>query len=146
MQVTTRRNGGAINYAEAGLAVEIRSALTPDGKILSATEEVASGRADFGVGAADILLTRDQGAPLVVLASIFQHSAAEFYAKASTSLSAPADLLKLRVDRKVNDLIDIELQAMLCAEGIDPQRVTPYPHGPGLEHRTFASGSKNRSG
>lgn len=121
-------------YAEAGFEVEIRSAITPDGKILSAIDEVAGGRADFGVGAADILIARDQGIPLVVLASIFQQSAAEFYAKESTLMQAPADLLKLRVARRVNDLIDVELQAMLRAEGIDPQKITPYPHGPGIEH------------
>ena len=66
-------------YADAGFDVDIRSAITPDGKILSATQEVASGNADFGVGAADILIARDKGIPLVVLASIFQQSAAEFY-------------------------------------------------------------------
>ncbi|MCC7220458.1 MAG: ABC transporter substrate-binding protein, partial [Candidatus Contendobacter sp.] len=100
-------------YADAGFEVEIRSALTPDGTILSATQEVAQGHADFGVGAADILMARDQGIPLVVLASIFQQSAAEFYAKEGTPLQSPVDLLKLRVARIKNDLIDVELQAML---------------------------------
>ncbi|MCA9896008.1 MAG: ABC transporter substrate-binding protein, partial [Anaerolineae bacterium] len=121
-------------YTEAGFEVDIRSALTPEGKILSAIEEVADGRADFGVGAADILIARDQGIPLVVLAAIFQQSAAEFYVRDSAPMQTLADLPKLRVARNVNDLIDVELQAMLRAEGIDPQNVTPYPHQPGIEH------------
>jgi signal transduction histidine kinase len=125
-------------YQEAGFAVEIRSAITPEGRIISATQEVAQGRADFGVGAADILIARDQGIPLVVLASIFQQSAAGFYANEETQLQSPADLLNLRVARRVNDLIDVELQAMLLSEGIDPQKVTPYPHESGVEH--FVSG------
>ncbi|PKL16076.1 MAG: hypothetical protein CVV49_18070 [Spirochaetae bacterium HGW-Spirochaetae-5] len=121
-------------YADAGLDVEIRSAVTSDGKILSAVKEVASGNSDFGIGAADILIGIDRGDPLVLLATIFQQSAAEFYCRESTSLSSPVDFLKLKVARNVNDLIDVELQAMLLAEGIDPGRVFPYEHMAGIEH------------
>ena len=121
-------------YAEEGLSVLIRSALTGDGKILSATQEVAEGRADFGIGAADILLAYDRGVDLRVVASILQQSAAAFYVKAETSFTSLADFTTLRVARRVNDLIDIELQAMLLSEGIDLEQVEPYPHQPGLEH------------
>lgn len=121
-------------YRNAGLDVEIRSAITPDQKILKAVQEVASGRADFGIGAADILVARDHGHPLVLVATIFQKSAARFYAREKTGLDSPAALPRLRVARNVNDLIDVELQAMLRAEGIDPGRVTPYPHEPGMAH------------
>jgi len=121
-------------YADAGFEVEIRSGIKPDGTIISATREVANGHADFGVGAADILIARDQGIPLVVLASIFQQSAAAFYAKEGTRLHAPVDLLKLRVTRMKNTLIDIEFQAMLHSEGIDPDKITPYPPGLGIDN------------
>ncbi len=50
-------------YRQAGLAVELRSAVKSDGTILSAIDEVAAGRADFGIGAADILLARERGIP-----------------------------------------------------------------------------------
>ena len=121
-------------YAEAGFDVEIRSAITADRRIRSAVKEVADGAADFGVGAAYILIARDQGVPLVVLASIFQQSAAEFYAKAGTQLVSPADLLRLKVARNVGDLIDIEMQVLLRAEGLDPNKVVAYPHIPGDSH------------
>ncbi|GBC62351.1 hypothetical protein DENIS_3323 [Desulfonema ishimotonii] len=121
-------------YAEAGLNAEIRSAVQSDGEILSAVREVARGRADFGVGAADILIARDRGMPLMVLAVIFQQSAAEFYALRNTQMNTPADLLNLRVARRVNDLIDVELQAMLRAEGIDLNWLSAYPHQPGITH------------
>ena len=49
-------------FAEEGLDVEIRSAFHPDCKLCEATKEVAGRRADFGVGAGDILLARSQGA------------------------------------------------------------------------------------
>jgi PAS domain S-box-containing protein len=121
-------------YDEVGLDVDIRSAVLSDSKILKAVDEVASGRADFGIGASDILVARDNGKPLVVSAVIFQKSAAMFYAKASTKLNSPRDLVQLRVARNLNDLIDVELQAMLRAEGIDPTRVKAYPHKSGNQH------------
>jgi two-component system cell cycle sensor histidine kinase/response regulator CckA len=121
-------------YEEEGLDVEIRAALTADGDILSAVEEVSAGRADFGIGAADILLSNDQGQALSVAAVIFQQSAARFYLKQETPFSSPADFTRLRVARNENDLIDVELQAMLLKEGIDPQKVPSYPHQPGLDH------------
>ncbi|MDM8549298.1 ABC transporter substrate-binding protein [Desulfobacterales bacterium HSG2] len=121
-------------YSEASFDVEIRSALTPDGQIVSAVKAVAEGDADFGVGAADIIMAKDKGAPLVVLAVIFQQSAAEFYAREGTELNSLADLTRLRVARKVNDLIDVELQAMLRSEGIDISLVPPHPHESGIGH------------
>lgn len=65
-------------YKKAGFDVEIKSAITQEGKILSAVKEVSSGNTEFGVGSADILLAKGKGIPLVVLASIFQQGAAEF--------------------------------------------------------------------
>lgn len=121
-------------YEEEGLDVEIRSALTDDKEILSAVEEVSAGNAHFGVGAADILKANDQGEALSVVASIFQQSAAQFYLKQETPFSSLADLTHLRVARNENGLIDLELQAMLLNEGIDPDSVFPYPHQPGLDH------------
>ena len=68
-------------YEEAGLDVEVRSAIAKDGTILQAVDEVSSGRVQFGVGAADILVANDAGKPLMVSAVILQQSAAAFYAK-----------------------------------------------------------------
>jgi len=119
-------------YADAGLDVTIRSGVGPDGKVRNVVEEIEQGNADFGVGSADILLGIDRGVPLVVLASIFQRSAAEFYAKETTELRTLGDLGKLKVARSVNDLVDLELQAMLHAEGINPAHIKPYPHQPGI--------------
>jgi len=121
-------------YRDVGLEVEIRSAITPDRMIIKAVDEVGSGRADFGIGAADILVARDQGQSLVLVAPVFQQSAARFYALEKTRLHSPADLLRLRVARNVNDLIDVELQAMLRAEGIDPGQIKAHPHEPGIDH------------
>ena len=121
-------------YEEAGLDVEVRSVISKDGKILRPVDEVSSGRAQFGVGAADILVANDTDKPLMVSAVIFQQSAAAFYAKKGTPFSSPRDFTHLKVARNIDDLIDVELQAMLRAEGIDPKEVKAYPHQSGIAH------------
>ncbi len=120
-------------YAEQGLQVTIRPGVTSDGRILSAVEEVQTGSAEFGVGGADILIANDKGASLVILASIFQKSAAAFYALPETPLESVQDFTRLRVARNVNDLIDVELQAMLLAEGVNPESLQSYPLTPDVQ-------------
>ncbi|MCP3926739.1 MAG: ABC transporter substrate-binding protein [Desulfobacterales bacterium] len=116
-------------YKEVGLDVEIRSAIKPNNKILSAIREVTEKRADFGIGSADILIAIDKGADLSILATIFQQSAARlYYIKGKTTVNSLADLTHLRVARNINDLIDVEFQAMLRAEGINPASVSKVPH------------------
>lgn len=105
-------------FKEEGLDVEIRSGFQPDGSVLNAVEEVDAGRADFGVGAADILLARDQGKDLRLVASFFQRSAVEFYTRGDTPARALAELARMKLFRRQGDLLDIELQAMMAAEGI----------------------------
>ena len=61
-------------YKNEGLDVEIRSAFK-DGKIIDGAEEVSRGRADFGIGAANLLINADSGMRLNLVAAIFQRSA-----------------------------------------------------------------------
>ncbi len=121
-------------YSQEGLDVEIKSAITPQNNILSAITEVDKGRAQFGIGAADVLIARDKGDPLVLLLAIFQQSPASFYALAETPINSLADFTRLKVARRVNDLIDVELQAMLRSEGIDPETVKPHTHATGISN------------
>ena len=57
-------------YENEGLDVEIRAGSST----LNVTEEVLSGRADFGVGTSSLLLDYAAGKPVVVLGVIYQHS------------------------------------------------------------------------
>ena len=111
-------------YKNAGLDVEIRSAFEPGGKYHNVAKEVAEGRAQYGTGGADILRARDAGAPLVVLATIFQQSPVAFYALAEKNVQSPADLTRLRVGtRGPTGIANVELRAMLRAENINPDMV-----------------------
>ncbi len=112
-------------YANAGLDVEIRSAIGPHRKVLRAAEEVDSGRADFGVGSIDILLARDRGARLTLISPIFQRSPVAIFARAGAGLTSPADLARMRVRRVHDSLADMELATVLRAEGLNPATITP---------------------
>ena len=82
--------------------------------------EVEEGRAAFGIGGGNILVAKDRGAPLMLLAPVFQQSAVALYAKKSALLNSPADLTRLKVAILVNGLARAEILAMLHAEDIDP--------------------------
>jgi PAS domain S-box-containing protein len=114
-------------YAAAGLDVEIRPAFQPDGSFRDPIAEVASGRADFGTAGADILEAVDGGAPLMIVASVFQQSPVAFYAKAETRVSSLLDLTVLRVGARPKGIASVELRAMLREEGIDPGLVPLNP-------------------
>lgn len=114
-------------YEDAGLDVVLRPAFATDGSLIDVTQAVETGRAQFGIGAADILLARNEGADLVVVASLFQHSAVTFFARTGTQLETLSDLVNLRVARRTGDLVDVEFQVMLAAEGVDPGLIRPAP-------------------
>lgn len=57
-------------YRDAGLDVKILPSLPGQDGV----KEVLEGHADFGVGTSELLLLREKGEPVVVLAVIFQHS------------------------------------------------------------------------
>ena len=57
-------------YSEAGLDVELKEARPG----YDEHEEVLQGRAQYGVANSSVILQRGRGKPVVVLASIFQHS------------------------------------------------------------------------
>ncbi|MCB1206587.1 MAG: ABC transporter substrate-binding protein [Verrucomicrobiae bacterium] len=56
-------------------------------------ETVLSGRADLGVSDADVLQARMKGVPIVVLASIFQHSPYILMSRRDSGIRVPADLI-----------------------------------------------------
>ncbi len=115
-------------YAREGIEVEFRPFFSPEGRPRAVTREVAEGNADFGVGGADILLACDRGTALTVVATIFHHSAVRYYYRQDTPIANVADLAGLRIARRGgDDLVDIELLALLKAEGIEPASITFVP-------------------
>lgn len=80
-------------YREAGFEVKLLEARPG----LNVVAEVTSGRADFGVGTSGLLMARQAGEPVVVLATIFQHSPLVLIARRDAYLQSIHDLAGRRV-------------------------------------------------
>lgn len=80
-------------------------------------EEVISGRANFGVGMSDILLSKFQGNPVVLLANIFQHSPSTLLVTRKSGYTSPQDLYNKEIQMKRGPK-SAELQAMFLNEGV----------------------------
>jgi signal transduction histidine kinase/ABC-type nitrate/sulfonate/bicarbonate transport system substrate-binding protein len=109
-------------YRDAGLDVQLIEG-SPDH---DPTEEVIDGHADYGVGNSDLLLFRNQGHPVVVLADIFQHSPLILVARAA---SGAKDLQALH-DKKLMMIPSesAEIFAYFKHEGVDPTKLNVRPH------------------
>ncbi len=119
-------------YRDAGLDVTLREA-TPG---RDPTQAVLEDKAEFGVGNSDLLIFRQKGFPVVVLASIFQHSPLALVVRAQSGVT---DLQGLH-DRKMMMLPSesAELFAYFKFEGIDPAKLKVLPHSLNIED--FISG------
>lgn len=113
-------------YREAGLDVDIVPAQPGEDGV----QKVLSGQAEFGVGTSELMLLRDQGQPVVVLAVIFQHS--------------PLALISLKKDgiqtvqslKNGNLMIEpgsAELFAYLRREGLGTDRIKLLPHSSNID-------------
>jgi PAS domain S-box-containing protein len=80
-------------YQAAGLDVELRES-GPDGHYV---DEVYSGRAQYGTGSTNVLLDRNKGLPVVVLAVIFQHSPEVLMTLRTSGITSPYQLAGKRV-------------------------------------------------
>lgn len=105
-------------YEEAGLNVRI---VERDLR-LNPVDEVLAGKADFGVTNSEILSHRLKGKPVVVLASIFQHSPLVLIVKDGSRVVTPHDLEGKRVLLSTK-APDVELLGMLLSERVPLSKV-----------------------
>lgn len=109
-------------YQQAGLNVEIVEGQPGKKPII----EVLNGKANYGVGNSEVLLSRLEGSPLIALAAIFQHSPSVLIAKRSSQISTPHDLIGKRV-MMINEGIDADFIAMLNNEGVNRNKINIIP-------------------
>jgi signal transduction histidine kinase len=110
-------------YREAGLDVELIEAKPG----VDAVHVVLGGKAEFGVGTSDLILLRSKGEPVVVLASIFQHSPLVLLARRGFGVD---DLHDLHDKPVMIEPGSAELFAYFRNEGVDPAKLK-------IEHHTF---------
>jgi PAS domain S-box-containing protein len=108
-------------FAEEGLHVSILEG----GPGISVADRVASGEADFGVLASELVLERINGKPLVLLAVIMQHSPRALLVRTDSNISAPSHLAGRNI--VLNQYEQAEFLAMFLREGISPDRLNILP-------------------
>ncbi|WP_338767219.1 PAS domain S-box protein [Massilia sp. METH4] len=112
-------------YRDEGLEVTLQEG-RPD---TDPVQAVLAGRAQYGVGGSNLLLHRAAGKPVVVLASIFQHSAAALFTRRLPD-GKPMHWAGARVMLAPgND----ELQAYLLRQGVKPADLKLLPHSQRLD-------------
>ncbi|WP_460563100.1 EAL domain-containing protein [Hydrogenophaga aquatica] len=103
-------------YADEGLDVRIK----PVDLNVNPAEEVLGGRADFGVASTDLLLMRGRKEPVVVLASVFQHSPYVLLAMRRDGIESVHDLVGKKV---MIDPFATEVLAYLRTMGVPLDQV-----------------------
>lgn len=108
-------------YRAAGLDVTLLEAAPG----VDPVRQVLQGAADFGVGSSSLLLSRNAGAPVVVLGVIFQHSPLVLVARQTQLVQSIHDLKGQRI--MIEPHSD-ELLAYLRQEGLDISTMRQQPH------------------
>jgi PAS domain S-box-containing protein len=104
-------------YEAEGLNV----ALLPGGPGLRVVDQVASGKADFGLLGSELVLERMKGKPFVLVAVIFQHSPHTIIVRKDSNITTPADLVGKPM--VLNLPGSAEHMAMFAREGIARERL-----------------------
>lgn len=114
-------------YRDAGLEVELIEAKPEENPV----EVVFEGRAEFGVGNSDLLLSRAEGKPAVVLAAIFQHSPLALVARVKPGITAMQDLHGRPMMMVESE--KAELLAYFKHEGVSLEGLRIQPHTQRIE-------------
>ena len=111
-------------YAEEGLDVEIREL----DKKRTVVSLVTSGEAEYGIADSAIAADYARGAPIVLLAAIFQHSPLVLISRGDSGIVSPSDMIGKRImfDSKGSD--EGAIRAMLSEAGVTPGRFMHVPH------------------
>ncbi|CAN7580240.1 PAS domain S-box protein [Pseudoduganella sp. LjRoot289] len=112
-------------YRDAGLDVTLREAVPGSDEV----QAVLDGKAQYGVGSSTLLLNRAAGQPVVLLASIFQHSPAILAMRRGEN-GQPLDLRGKRVMLAPNNE---ELHAYLKQQKIALSALHTLPHSYNLD-------------
>ena len=106
-------------YEEEGLEVSILSSHREDGSILNPVTEILSGRADIAIGGLEILLARDQGKELLILAPVFQHMANAVFSLDPIEVASIHNLAGLRIAANGDDYAKEQIDALLRIHSVD---------------------------
>lgn len=109
-------------YADAGFDVTLKAA-TPD---INPIEEVLSGRADYSVANAELVLYRMLGKPVTALATIIQHDPLMLISRRDSGILSPQDLIGKRV-MYPQGAYGANTQGILLKEGVSSDQIIQVP-------------------
>lgn len=110
-------------YKQEGLTVK----LLEGDAIHPVSEEILSGRADFGITGSELLIDFAKGKPVVAVAAIFQHSPYVIMSMPGMGIRAPSDLVGRSIMASENQGW-VELKAIFLKEGIDLSHLAVLQH------------------
>ncbi|MDN3640692.1 EAL domain-containing protein [Simiduia curdlanivorans] len=110
-------------YQANDLDVKIQSGFTRDGHRINAIERVLSGEAELGIAGINLLVHPKFESDLLILAPIFQQSAATLFSLKKQRLTSLKDLLDKKVAYQENSSLIFELKSALKQLGIDEERI-----------------------
>jgi PAS domain S-box-containing protein len=114
-------------YRDAGLEVEVIEGRSG----VDFIKEVAAGKAEYGIEMPDLLLRRNSGEPVVVIAALFQHSPIALMSLANSSIRSPHDLASRRV--MLRQASEADLRAMIISEGLTLDKIKVVEHSFNVE-------------
>jgi PAS domain S-box-containing protein len=109
-------------FSEEGLEVALIEGRPP----VTSIAALERGEAEFAVDTPGLMLQRQQGKAIVVIAAIFQHSPTIVLTRKDAGIASPHDLRGKRIMAAPDT--DPELMAMLANEGMGPESFTLVPH------------------
>lgn len=108
-------------FTEEGLDVE----LIEGGPAIGTTESVVAGDAQFGIGNSSLLIDYNSGLPIVVVATLFQHSPSIILARDDEDLRTIKDLEGRTLMGAIHTA---ELMTYLKIAGVNLDRIKIVPH------------------
>lgn len=109
-------------YRDAGLRVILKEAQPG----MQFTDEVISGKSEYGIEMPRLLLEREHGKPVVVLAAIFQHSPEALFVRKDSGITNPHDLIGKTI--MLSPFGALESRAMFYNEGIAEDQLKIIDH------------------
>nr|WP_320012655.1 EAL domain-containing protein [uncultured Desulfobulbus sp.] len=109
-------------FQAAGLKVELVES-SPETR---PSELLVTGQVNYAIMSPGVLIEQQQGKPLVVLASIFQHSANAIMSLEGAGINSPQDLVGKRL--LYSNATDGENRAMLITNGVPLAKIHTLPH------------------
>jgi diguanylate cyclase (GGDEF)-like protein/PAS domain S-box-containing protein len=110
-------------YAKKGLQVEILER----NKHTNPIEDVLKGKAQFGIADSTLIKARLQGKPVIVLATIFQHSPLILITKQDDKITTPIGLKDKKIMYQA-DVDDAQIIGMLNEFGMTKKDIKPINH------------------